>query len=456
MTGGGTVPQRRFVNTPGRTLAGAVVACALAAAPAPDTDLVLFEGARLVTGADAASIEHSTFVVRGGRFARVSRQGEATVPPAARRVDLAGKTVIPALIDVHIHLGYRQAGTFTAENFTRETILEQLNQLEYFGVAAVASAGTDRGELTLRLRGEPHPGARVRTAWRGLAPPGAGPNPPMRDAPYGVSSEAEARRDVRELAAKQADFVKIWVDDRNGTVPKLSPALYRAIIDEAHHNGLRVFAHMVTLQDAKDLLRAGIDGFLHPVRDRDVDEELLALLKQRPRVFFALTLFASRLNTYTARPEWLQDERLRAAAPREAIEQIANVIATRTPEAVAAAEREWKQVAHNVAALGRAGVPIVLGTDVGGQSAGGLFGWTEHVELEHMVSAGLTPANAIVAATRTAAEVLRLEALGTIAVGKSADFIVLDANPLDNIGNTRRIARVYRGGAEVARQRVGR
>jgi hypothetical protein len=147
----------------------------LLAQPArPEGDPVLFEGARLITG----------------------------------------RTVMPALVDVHTHLGYRSGATFRAENFSRDTIVDELNRFAYFGVAAVGSAGTDRGDLTLRLRNDPHPGAVVRTAWRGLAPPDAGPNPPMRDAPYGVSSESEARQDVRELAARKVDFVKIWVDDR--------------------------------------------------------------------------------------------------------------------------------------------------------------------------------------------------------------------------------------------------
>src|SRR5919198_4060898 len=236
----------------------------------------VFEGARLIAG-DGTAIERSAIVVQGDSFVDVGRQGEVKTPPGARRIDLSGKTVMPALVDVHTHLGYRSGATFRAENFTRETILDELDRFAYFGVAAVASAGTDRSELTLRLRDEPHAGALVRTAWRGLAPPNAGPNPPMRDAPFGVSTEAEARQDVRELAAKKVDFVKIWVDDRNGTVAKLSPTLYRAIIDEAHKHQLRVFAHIATLDDAKDLLRAGIDGFLHPVRDRDVDAELLRL-----------------------------------------------------------------------------------------------------------------------------------------------------------------------------------
>ena len=416
---------------------------------------VLFEGARLIPG-DGLVIERSAFLVDDGRFVNVGRTGEIDAASSATRVDLTGKTVMPALVDAHTHLGYRTGATFAAENFTREVVLDELRRFAYYGIAAVASAGTDRGDLTLQLRGEPHPGALVRTAWRGLAPPDAGPNPPMRDAPYGVSTEEEARRDVRELAARQVDFVKIWVDDRNGSVPKLSPLLYRAIIDEAHKQHLRVFAHIATLADAKDLLRSGIDGFLHVVRDRAVDDELLALLKARPQVFFTMTLFGPGLTTYGPPPAWLDEPAIHESVPAEAIAQLKGAMAARTPAALESAREEFQRLGRNIAALNAAGVRLVLGTDVGGASAGGLFGWTEHVELEHMVAAGLTPAQAIAAGTQHAAGVLHLDDLGTIAPGKSASFIVLDANPLDRIANTRRIARVYMRGEEVPRTRSNR
>jgi len=387
-----------------------------ASTPQSSSRAVVFEGARLIVG-DGRVVERSAFVVDAGKFASVGAQGQVTAPAGAERVDLAGKTVMPAMVDAHTHLGYRKDGTFLAENFTRETLQYELEQFAAYGVAAVASAGTDRGELTLQLRNEPvvrHAGVIVRTAWRGLAPPEAGPNPPMRAAPYGVSTEDEARRDVRELADRKADFVKIWVDDRNGSVPKLSPALYRTIIDEAHKNNLRVFAHIATLADAKDLLRSGTDGFLHVMRDRPVDDELLKLLAERPQVFFTMTLFG---------PSQAKGE-------------------------------DWPRLLQNIGRLNTAGVRLALGTDVGGASAGGRFGWTEHAELEHMVTAGLTPAQAITAATRTAAEVLRLTDLGTLATGKSASFMVLDANPLDQISNTRRITRVYLHGEEVRARRT--
>jgi imidazolonepropionase-like amidohydrolase len=419
-------------------------------APPVSTGPILFDGARLIVG-DGRVIERSAFVVANGRFTGVGQQGAVTASAGASRVDLSGKTVMPGMIDVHTHLGYRHGATFLAENFTRDTILDELDQFAARGVVAVASAGTDRGDLTLRLRDEAHAGALVRTAWRGLAPPGAGPNPPMRDAPFGISTTEQARGAVRELAARKADYVKIWVDDRNGSVPKLSPDLYRAIIADAHTHNLRVFAHIATLADAKDLLRAGVDGFLHPVRDRDVDQELLLLLKERPAVFFTLTLFAPCLNAYGSRPPWLDEPAIRASVAPDVVAQLTAVAESRRGDALTAARVEWDQIVRNVRSLNSAGVPIALGTDVGGASAGGMFGWTEHIELEHMVAAGLTPAQALAAATRTAASILRLDQLGVVATGKRADFIVLDANPLENIGNTRRIAGIAIGGVMKSR-----
>jgi imidazolonepropionase-like amidohydrolase len=410
----------------------------------------LFENARLIVGDGSAPIERSAFIVENGRFTRIGRKGSVAAPAGARRIDLIGKTVMPALIDAHVHLGYRKGLSFGADNYTRENLLDTLDRFAYCGIAAVLEAGTGRGDLPFQVRNDARSGARYLTAGRGFAMPNAGPGVPMRDAAFGVTTEAEARESVRALAAKHPDLIKIWVDDRNGTVEKLKPPLYRAIIDEAHAHHLRVMAHIATLEDAKDLLSAGIDGFGHVVRDREVDAELLALLKLRPQVFFVETLWGERQAIYQARPAWIDEPILRDLLSEEEITQLAasfSTAASPTPT-----QREsGRRLLRNVATLNAAGVKLGLGTDTGGVTGGQYFGLASLVELELLVKAGLTPAQAIVAATHNSADILGLEPLGTVAVGKSADFLVLGANPLEDIANTRRISTVYLRGTEINR-----
>ncbi len=413
---------------------------------------ILFEGARLIDGEGGAPIENSAFIIDGDHFTAIGRRGELPVPPGAVRIDLAGRTVIPALIDAHVHMGYRRGLTFGPENYTRDNLLDTLNRFAYYGVAAILETGTARGDLAYELRAEMPPGALYRTAGRGFGMPNAGPGGPMRDSAYGVTTEAESRRDVAELAAKKVDMIKIWVDDRNGTVEKLKPNLYRAIIDEAHQHNIRVLAHIVDLADVKDLLRAGVDGFAHMIRDKDVDDELFALLKARPGVFFEQTLWGERRSIYASRPAWLDEPILRETfSPRE-IELLGEEF-TPTDSPQAARARAMGQTnLRNTARLNAAGVTLAVGTDTGGVTGEEFFGLGTHVEMELQVTrAGLTPMQALVAGTRTAARVLGLDRHGTIAPGTSADFIVLSANPLDNIANTRRIDRVYLRGQEVPR-----
>jgi imidazolonepropionase-like amidohydrolase len=368
-------------------------------------------------------VENATFVVNGDRFVQVGRAGEVRAPAGAARVNLAGKTVMPAIVDTHTHL--RQ---------TREALTGDLRRRAYYGVSAAMSLGQDRGDVPFEMRAHPLPGAaRFFTAGRGITMP----EPGRTDAPYWITTEVEARKAVQELAALKVDIVKIWVDDRNGAYKKLTPELYGPIIDEAHKRGLRVIAHVFTLDDAKGLLRAGVDAFAHGVRDRDIDEEGLALFKAHRNVVLGPNLPDRGVATDLS---WLRE-----SIPAADLQKL-QAAAIDKPDAQAA----FGIQARNLARLNAAGVRIVLGTD-------GNTPWAPHAEMEDMVASGMTPAQVIVAATRNSAEFLRMTDAGTIAAGKSADFIVLDANPLDQITNTRRIAAVYLRGSAVDRAafRVG-
>ena len=379
--------------------------------------ITVFDGARVIVGDGSAPIENAAFVVNGTRLTAVGRVGQVQVPAGATRVDLTGKTVMPAIIDTHTHL-----------SATRDDLINDLQRRAYYGVGAAMSLGLNVGDLTYQMRQETIPNAALlRTAGRGIT----SPEPGRSEAPYWVTSEAEGRKAVQELAAKNVDIVKIWVDDRNGMYKKLTPALYGPIIDEAHKHGLRVTAHIVTLDDAKGLLRAGIDGFAHGVRDKDVDEEFITLIKARPNVVLVPNLPNRGVR---ADFSWLSD-----SLPAEEVKRLQDGATDQPP-----VQQVFGIQARNLAKLSAAGVKVALGTD-------GNNPWGPHAEMEDMVAAGMTSAQVIVAATRNSADFLALSDTGTLAAGKNADFLVLDANPLDNITNTRRISSVYLRGAAVDR-----
>jgi imidazolonepropionase-like amidohydrolase len=432
------------------------LALALGGAAAAQSSVTIFEGARLIDGTGAAPIESAAMFVERGRITRVGRNGEVPAPAGAARVDLTGKTLMPTLIGTHVHPGFQKGLAYTADNYSRETIEEDLRRALAFGVSAVMSQGIERGDVTFRIREDQRSGkvggARLLVAGRGIGAPNAGPGgATFAGIAYEVTEEEAARQAVRELAAQRVDIVKIWVDDRNGRAPKLSPALSRAVITEAHRRKLRVSAHVFYHVDAVDLVDAGVDGFAHLVRDLEMSDALVAAVVKRG-VYVNGNLSSPRRATYAALPAFLSDgdpmmTLLRATTPPDVIARMQAYFAKRDPKAVAAAGDRYQILRRSLAKLAKAGARLVIGADTGLEDH--LFGYAEQLELEAMVEAGMTPMQGIVAATSRGAEYLGLADSGTLAAGKRADFLVLDANPLDAIANTRRISRVYIGGAPV-------
>jgi imidazolonepropionase-like amidohydrolase len=417
----------------------------------------LLEGGRLIIDARRPPIENAALLVVDGRVASSGRKGRLTAPPGAVHVDFTGKTIMPALVDAHVHLGYQVGLEFAAGNFTRQTLVDQLNRYAYAGIAAVLSLGTEPGELPFQIRDEQEAGtlggALFLTAGRGIAAPKAGPGTPeLKAAAYGVTTEDEARRAVREQVAHKVAFIKIWVDDRNGTVEKLSPALYRAVIDEAHSLNTRVIAHIYYLADAKELARAGVDAFAHLVRDKEVDQELIGLMKQRG-IAQMPNLAISENAIHAAAPAWLGAPLLREVQPAAVIDRVRDSYARRPPEAVARAQATYAAMERSLAALNAAGIPIILGTD-DGAVRDHFYAYTAHRELTLLAHAGMTPARILDAATRATAAFLRLPDLGTLEPGKRADFLVLAANPLDDVSNTQQIDAVYARGQALDRARL--
>jgi imidazolonepropionase-like amidohydrolase len=424
------------------------VACSQEAVPPQArSDAFFFEGARLIVGDASGAIENSAFLVEGDAITWVGRQGERQAPEGVTRVDLTGKTVMPALIDGHNHMGLSNIrdGSNSKANYTRDNLVDQLERYAYYGTAATLSMGLEADqELAYKLRDEVIPdAARFLTVGKGIAAtPDAGPPSDARiGIPYGAATEEEGKKDVQELKARGVKFVKIWVDDREGAVPKLKPNVYRAIINEAHANGMQVLAHLsrtTALEDAKDLFKAGVDGFVHTVRDRDVDDEYIAAVKAHPNVWTGPNIPGPGATEDDITPLAETLPAAQIARMREGMERRA--AAGNKPNEL------FELHCRNFRKIHEAGMVIGLGTDGTGD------GFGAHQQIASYVHCGMTPQEAIVAATGTNARLLGLDKMGTVAAGKEADFIVLDANPLENILNTRKISSVYLRGKQVDRK----
>ena len=241
-------------------------------------------------------------------FARIGRKGDIALPVGGTRVDLDGKTIMPAIISPHVHPGFQRGLTYLAENYTRETIMDDLNRELYFGVSTVQSLGVERGDdISIQIRADQAAGraggARLLTAGRGIGAPNAGPGDPVyANFAYAVTTEEQIRRAVQEQAARKVDIIKIWVDDRGGRAPRLSIPLARAAIDESHKHGIKIAAHIFYHDDAVALAEAGVNLFAHLVRDKEMSDDLIAKMIKN-KVYVNPNLGAAERNTHASLPD---------------------------------------------------------------------------------------------------------------------------------------------------------
>jgi imidazolonepropionase-like amidohydrolase len=424
---------------------------------------VALEGAEVFDG--ERRLGPTTVLVAGGAIRAVGPAGAVPVPPGARRLDLAGRTVIPGLVSAHSHVG-NSAGAETGGRFyTRENVLAQLRRYLSFGVTTIAALGLGPAEAFFALRDEVRGGRAAGGgaggvadllgagpgigAARGLPPAGAPMN--LLDAQVVRPDTPEAAREaVRDMARRRVDLVKLWVDDAGGTLPMMPPEIFGAAIEEAHRHGLRVAAHIHSLEQARAVVLAGADIVAHGVRDRPVDEALVRAMRERGTWYIATVQLDEANYLYADRPTLLEDPFLRAAldpALRALFEDAAwrqRQLAAAGPSRAAVATNQ-----RNLKLLHDAGVRIGFGTDSGATHLR-VPGFAEHRELELMAEAGLSPEQALRCATGNAAALLGLDDRGLLREGRRADLLVLDADPLSDVRNTRRIRAVWQRGREVA------
>lgn len=419
----------------------------------------VYEGARLILGVPGPPIERGAFLVEDGRIRAVGPAGSVAAPSGAARVDLTGKTVMPAMVNVHVHIGYEKYTTWQASNHTPANVLDHLQRSAFYGTAATTSVGTSPLEQMLAVQADQRAGRLPQAArllfMPGFAPPNGGPDAVLRVATNElkvvneVTSAEEARAALRRMAARGIRHVKAWYDDRRGSYPKLSLDAYLAIVDEAHRLKMTLHTHAIELADQKTAVKAGTDVLVHMVQREALDDEYLALVRDRKPYWATVIGLGDPTEVCNADPFFEQAlpdvviARIRATTERRPLAPSCG------PPPANAAERE-RQMAVNFPKMLAAGARVVLATDTGIQP-GHTFGSGEHVEMARWVQLGMSPAEAIVAATSRPAGLMGQDDLGALAAGKRASFIVLDANPLEDIRNTRRIADVYLDGARLDR-----
>jgi imidazolonepropionase-like amidohydrolase len=444
-----------FVQVLGLVLALAMSPQLSAQQASPDR--LLLDNVRLIIG-DGSLIESGALLIEGDRIIAAGPRSAIQIDSDVRRIDLTGKTVIPALIDGHAHLGYEGHTSWGAENYSLQNLVDHLQRYAYYGFSAVFSAGTDPDGLAFEVqqaqREQELSAARFLFA-AGMAPPGQGPNDQFLNHAitleqqtgqrilYGVGSIEQATDSVRQIAEKGISVIKIWVDDRGGSQQKLAPELYRAITEEASRLNIKIVAHQQFAEDMPGLLDAGVSGFLHGRIGADLGPDIARQLAAA-NVFVVPNMGLGELR----REAIGADPFLRASLPKSVTDRLEeSAQRLLIPERSTAREAELRT---SFQYLLDANADIILGTDAGAVPDH-FFGYTGHRELEIFVRLGMTPMQAIVAATSRPAARLGLDDLGLLRPGYSGDFVVLDENPLEDIRNTQSISAVYLRGKEIDR-----
>ncbi len=399
--------------------------------------ITAFVDGRVIDGAGKV-IEHGTVVVRGGVIVDVGPVESVKTPHDATRIDVRGKTLMPGIVNAHGHLSAVFGLKSGPQYYERDNLVRQLRAYATYGVTTVFALGDDQAEaFALRAEQATGPPGRARVFL-------AGPS---------VSAETAeaARADTDKAIALKPDLVKIRIDDNLGTSKKMPETAWRVVLERAKAAHLKLGVHLFYLSDAKAVVQAGADFIVHSVRDLPVDDAFLFAMKANSACYSPTLMREVSTFVYDRTPTWANDPFFRRGYSAE----ISAELADPARHARVKASPSWAQgqkyqaglevAKANLKRVVDAGIKIGMGTDTG--PAGRFQGFFEHLELDMMVASGLTPMQVIVAATGDAAMCWGKQGVvGTIGKGVFADILVLNANPLDAIANTRSIDSVYIGG----------